>query len=306
MAKKEEAQLSRRERQIMEIVYRKGNATAAEVHAEMADRPSYSRWRALLRVLEERGSCGTGRTAPANVFSPTVPRDRARRSALQRVVGTFFAGGERRRRRPARPRLGPPRRRRAGAPLHARRRGQQKGSDMNDANLVRLVLESLLRLGVKGAAAGALAAPPTWRCAPQPGRAHLLLSSALPRGAGATGGRSPAGGVENTVAGDGGAAGGADGRRGRSASRARGVDRRSRRRRGATAGDRDACRRRRGLEGRRRRSTAYPARWIRGRSAVGNDGDAQASRARDAAPRDDAEVWNPSPRDDALAAPSLL
>jgi predicted transcriptional regulator len=92
MAKTNEPQLSRRERQIMEIVYRKGSATAAEVHAEMADRPSYSTVRALLRVLEDKGHLRHRQDGPRYVFSPTVPRDRARRSALQRVVGTFFAG----------------------------------------------------------------------------------------------------------------------------------------------------------------------------------------------------------------------
>ena len=92
MAKKDEAQLSRRERQIMEIVYRKGSATAAEVHAELADPPSYSAVRALLRVLEEKGHLRHRQDGPRYVFSPTVPRDRARRTALQRLVGTFFAG----------------------------------------------------------------------------------------------------------------------------------------------------------------------------------------------------------------------
>ena len=92
MARKDEAQLSRRERQIMEIVYRKGNATAADVHDEMPDRPSYSAVRALLRVLEEKGQLRHRQEGPRYVFSPTVPRDRARKSALQRLVGTFFAG----------------------------------------------------------------------------------------------------------------------------------------------------------------------------------------------------------------------
>lgn len=92
MARKEEPQLSRRERQIMEIVYRKGNATAAEVHAEMPDRPSYSAVRALLRVLEGKGHLRHRQEGPRYVYSPTVPRDRARRTALQRLVGTFFAG----------------------------------------------------------------------------------------------------------------------------------------------------------------------------------------------------------------------
>ena len=85
-------QLSRRERQIMEIVYRKGNATAAEIHEAIPDRPSYSAIRALLRVLEQKGHLRHREDGPRYVFSPTVPRDRARKSALQRLVGTFFAG----------------------------------------------------------------------------------------------------------------------------------------------------------------------------------------------------------------------
>ena len=91
MARKDE-QLSRRERQIMEIVYKAGNATAADIHEAMADRPSYSAVRALLRVLEEKGHLRHREDGPRYVFSPTVPRDRARKSALQRLVGTFFAG----------------------------------------------------------------------------------------------------------------------------------------------------------------------------------------------------------------------
>jgi BlaI family penicillinase repressor len=92
MAKRDDSQHSRRERQIMEIVHRKGNATAAEVHEALPDPPSYSAVRALLRVLEEKGHLRHRQDGPRYVFSATVPRERARRSALQRVVGTFFAG----------------------------------------------------------------------------------------------------------------------------------------------------------------------------------------------------------------------
>ena len=92
MAKKDDAQLSRRERQIMEIVYRKGSATAAEVHAELPDAPTYSAVRALLRILEDKGHLRHREDGQRYVYSATVPRDRARRSALQRVVGTFFGG----------------------------------------------------------------------------------------------------------------------------------------------------------------------------------------------------------------------
>ena len=92
MARKDDTQLSRRERQIMEIVYRKGSATAAEVHGELPEAPTYSAVRALLRILEEKGHLRHRQEGQRYVYSATVPRDRARRSALQRVVGTFFAG----------------------------------------------------------------------------------------------------------------------------------------------------------------------------------------------------------------------
>lgn len=92
MARKDDTQLSRRERQIMEIVYRKGSATAAEVHGELPEAPTYSAVRALLRILEEKGHLRHRQEGQRYVYSATVPRDRARRSALQRLVGTFFAG----------------------------------------------------------------------------------------------------------------------------------------------------------------------------------------------------------------------
>ena len=92
MAKRDDAQLSRRERQIMEIVYRKGSATATEVLTEMSDPPSYSAVRALLRVLEGKGHLRHRQDGPRYVYTATVPRERARRSALHRVVGTFFGG----------------------------------------------------------------------------------------------------------------------------------------------------------------------------------------------------------------------
>ena len=82
--------LSRRERQIMDIVYRRGHATAAEVMEGLPDPPSYSAVRALLRVLEEKEHVRHKQEGPRYVFYPTVPRDRARQSALKQVVGTFF------------------------------------------------------------------------------------------------------------------------------------------------------------------------------------------------------------------------
>ncbi len=85
-------QLTRRERQIMDIVYERGQATAAEVLHAMADPPSYSAVRALLRVLEEKGHVRHQHQGQRHVFLPTVGPERARRSALKRVVQTFFSG----------------------------------------------------------------------------------------------------------------------------------------------------------------------------------------------------------------------
>lgn len=85
-------QLARRERQIMEIVYRLGQATAADVLAELPDPPSYSAVRAHLRILEDKGHLRHDQEGARYVFRPTVARDRARRSALKQLVRTFFDG----------------------------------------------------------------------------------------------------------------------------------------------------------------------------------------------------------------------
>ena len=85
-------QLSRRERQIMDVIYRRGRATAAEVLEGLPDPPSYSAVRALLRLLEEKGHVQHEQDGPRYVYAPTVARDRARRSALKHVVRTFFDG----------------------------------------------------------------------------------------------------------------------------------------------------------------------------------------------------------------------
>ena len=76
----------------MEIVYGHGRATAAEVAGRMPDSPSYSAVRALLRVLEEKGHLRHRQDGPRYVYFPTVPRDRALRTALQHMVDTFFDG----------------------------------------------------------------------------------------------------------------------------------------------------------------------------------------------------------------------
>src|SRR5256885_10772649 len=92
MSKETNTQLSRREREIMDVIYRTGRATAAEVLDQLAEPPSYSAVRALLRVLEEKGHLRHEEDGPRYVFVPTVPRERARASALRRVLHTFFDG----------------------------------------------------------------------------------------------------------------------------------------------------------------------------------------------------------------------
>ena len=87
-----EPQLSRRERQIMDILHARGSATVAEVHALLSDAPGYSAVRALLRILEEKGHAKHTRDGLRYVFLPTAPRAEASRTALKRVLATFFGG----------------------------------------------------------------------------------------------------------------------------------------------------------------------------------------------------------------------
>jgi predicted transcriptional regulator len=82
--------LSRRERQIMDILYRRGKLPAAEVLQAMPDAPSYSAVRAMLRVLEEKGHVKHQAEGLRYVYVPTVPRDRAKRSAVKHLMDTFF------------------------------------------------------------------------------------------------------------------------------------------------------------------------------------------------------------------------
>jgi predicted transcriptional regulator len=84
--------LSRRERQIMDVLFKQGKATAAEIQAGMPDPPSYSAVRAMLRTLEEKGHIRHRADGPRYVFTPTIARDRAKRSALRHLVDTFFGG----------------------------------------------------------------------------------------------------------------------------------------------------------------------------------------------------------------------
>ena len=94
MPKETKTQLSRRQREIMDVIYGapEGRATAAEVLEHLADPPSYSTVRALLRVLEEKGHLRHEEDGPRYVFLPTVPRERARQSALRQLLHTFFDG----------------------------------------------------------------------------------------------------------------------------------------------------------------------------------------------------------------------
>lgn len=84
--------LSRRERQIMNIVYEKGRATAADIRAAMPDPPSNSAVRAMIRILENKGHLYHEQDGPRYVFLPTVPREEAQDHALDRLVRTFFNG----------------------------------------------------------------------------------------------------------------------------------------------------------------------------------------------------------------------
>ena len=86
------AQLSRRERQIMDVIYARGRATVAEVRERLPDPPTYSAVRALLRILETKGHLRHEQEGPRYVFLPTVPAEKARDSALRHLLRTFFDG----------------------------------------------------------------------------------------------------------------------------------------------------------------------------------------------------------------------
>jgi len=92
MRKDTHRNLSRRERQIMDILYQRGRASASEIHQALPDAPTYSAVRAKLRVLEEKGHIRHEEEALRYVYVPTMPRDTARKSALRHLVSTFFEG----------------------------------------------------------------------------------------------------------------------------------------------------------------------------------------------------------------------
>ena len=92
MSRSSHSNFSRRERQIMDIIYRQGQATAVDVLKALPDAPSYSAVRAMLRILEEKGYLRHEHQGPRYVYLPTLPLDKARRSALKQVVQVFFDG----------------------------------------------------------------------------------------------------------------------------------------------------------------------------------------------------------------------
>jgi predicted transcriptional regulator len=92
MATRPEAQLSRRERQIMDIIYAKERASVSDVRKAMSDAPSYSAVRALMRILEEKGHLKHTAEGNRYIYHPTRDRKAASRSALKRVLKTFFNG----------------------------------------------------------------------------------------------------------------------------------------------------------------------------------------------------------------------
>lgn len=92
MTKKSNFDLSRRERQIMEAVYRRGRATAVEVSAALPNAPGNSAVRVMLGILVRKGLLKIEKDGPRFVYLPTRPRGEAGRSAIRRVVETFFGG----------------------------------------------------------------------------------------------------------------------------------------------------------------------------------------------------------------------
>ena len=84
--------LSRRERQIIDILYARGSATAAEVQAALPEPPSYSAVRAMLRILEEKGHARHEQDGPRYIYKPTIARNNASKSAMRHMLHTFFNG----------------------------------------------------------------------------------------------------------------------------------------------------------------------------------------------------------------------
>lgn len=90
MKKDAHMHLSRRERQIMNVIYRHGQATATEVMEDLPEPPSYSAVRTMLRLLEEKGYVKHEQDGPRYVYIPTMSREKARQTALKQLMQTFF------------------------------------------------------------------------------------------------------------------------------------------------------------------------------------------------------------------------
>jgi BlaI family transcriptional regulator, penicillinase repressor len=84
--------LSRRERQIMDVLIAQGRASASDIQSLIPDPPGYSAIRATLRVMEEKGYIRHEQNGPAYVYTPKIAPERAKRSALKHILNTFFAG----------------------------------------------------------------------------------------------------------------------------------------------------------------------------------------------------------------------
>lgn len=92
MKKGDEIRMSARERQVMDILFRKGKATAEDVMKDLPDPPGYSAVRALMATLESKGLIRHGKVSRKYVYEPAVPEKKAKQSALKRLLTTFFDG----------------------------------------------------------------------------------------------------------------------------------------------------------------------------------------------------------------------
>lgn len=92
MTKTTKPPLSRREREVMDVLYRLGEATVAEIMEQLADPPTYSAVRSVVRILEDKGHISHREDGPRYVYAPAVKREKARRAALDQLVDTFFEG----------------------------------------------------------------------------------------------------------------------------------------------------------------------------------------------------------------------
>ncbi len=90
MKKDQALNLSKRERQIMEIIYRRGSASAMDVLEDLVEKPNYSTVRALLRILEEKGQVRHEAKGQKYIFYPVIPKDSAVKSAVKNLLSTFF------------------------------------------------------------------------------------------------------------------------------------------------------------------------------------------------------------------------